>query len=456
MKKIIEKLRGKSLKLPVRKGAYLPVILMASTLFLAYSVAIVTISLANIKTARIHNSKITSMAIAEAGINYYMWHLSHDPSDYCDGMTCPAESPYGPFTHDYKSDYGDTLGTYDLFITPPDEGGSTVVVKSVGKVDGENPTRTIVAELGIPSFTKFTLMVNGSQLWVGDGEKITGTVHVNGSGMYNEGEITDDASSTEVEYNGWFGLQPGVAGPGIFGGAKLYPVPQVDFNQVDVDILTLRNNARDLGEGDYYASSGRRGYHIVLNTDNYDVYVVRRYNSYGHYITRENFQGNYSYPSEGIIFFEDNLWIEGKISDQQITLIAADPEANQSQMKRMVVTNPIEYTYYDGTDKIGMITQTDILLARNAPHDMEIDAAMIAKEGEVKINYYPGEIKGNIRVWGSIAHTTGLVWTYATTGGTILSGYATTETVMDTNNVINPPPQFPTTGAYSILSWREE
>lgn len=35
-----------------------------------------------------------------------------------------------------------------------------------------------------------------------DSEKIDGSVHVNYNGLYNEGEITGDASSTETTYNG--------------------------------------------------------------------------------------------------------------------------------------------------------------------------------------------------------------------------------------------------------------
>ena len=439
-----------------KTGAYLPVILMASTLFLAYAVAIVVISLANIKIAKIHNSKITSMSIAEAGINYYMWHLSHDNTDYCDDQACSGGASNGPYSHIYKDQYGDVVGTFDLTITPPGEGGSIVTVQSTGRVDGFTPKRTVIAELGIPSFTKFTLMVDGNQLWIGSGEKITGNVHIDGSGVYNEGEVTGDASSTEETYTGWFGLQPGVAGPGVYGGSKLFPVPPVDFDQVDVDILILRNNARDLGEGHYYADSGRRGYHIVLHDTNYDVYIVRRYDNSGLYVTQEDFVDTYDYPVEGIVFVEDNLWIEGTINNDRLTFIAADPESNPSQQKRIIIPNPVKYTYYDGTDTIGLITQTDILVTQNAPNDMEINAAMIAKDGEIRINYYPGEIKGNMKIYGSMAHTTGLVWTYANGGGTILGGYSTTETIIDQFNVLNPPPHFPTTGAYSILTWREE
>ncbi|MCL5410269.1 MAG: hypothetical protein M1324_00220 [Patescibacteria group bacterium] len=448
-----------------RRGSYLPVILMASVLFLAFATAIITLSMSNVKIANLHNKKITSMSIAEAGINYYLWHLSHDNEDYCDGQTCGGTIPYGPYQHNYTDEAGNILGTYELFITPPTPGQSFVTVKSVGKVNGKSPTRTIITTIGMPSFTKYTLLVNGEQLWVGPNEKITGTVHVNGSGMYNEGEITGDASSTESTYQSWnWGTQPGVAGSGIFGGSKLYPVTPVDFNQVDVDIKTIRDDTKTNDPSNYYdnAPSGSNGYHVVLKTDSYDLYKVTKYSNTGLNIINETLLGNHNYPQAGIIFLEDNVWINGTINGQKITVIAADPEKSGNQRKRIIVPDLIKYTNYDGSDKIGLITQTDILLTRNAPSIMEIDAAMIAKDGEIKINSYcnpsqtcSSDQKTKIKVYGSMAHNTGLIWTYDYGGGK-WSGYNQTETVIDQHNVLNPPPKFPLTGTYVILSWREE
>lgn len=439
----------------IQRGMYLPIIMIASVLFMAYATALISISMSNVAIANLHNKKITSMSIAEAGINYYMWHLAHSNTDYCDGSACTETVPYGPYHHEYQDQYGNTLGTFDLYITPPMSGGAITTVKSVGKVAGRSPIRSIIAELGMPSFTKYTLLSNNSQLWIGSGEKVTGSVFVNGSGMYNEGEITGDAYSTETTYNGWFGNQPGVSGPGVFGGAKIFPVPRIDFEDLGVDILNLRNGARDQGEGQYYGASNQKGYHILLQADNYKLYRVRRYDNNGFDIAQEDLLGTYEYPAQGIIFVQDNLWVNGTINNKKVTIIAADPEAGASQQKRIIIPNLVKYTNFDGTDKLGLITQTNILVSKNAPFDMEIDAAMIAKNGQIKINYY-NQIKGNMKVYGSMAHNTGLVWTYANMQGTVVSGYRTTETIMDNQNVLNPPPKFPTTGSYSILSWREE
>lgn len=477
MKNISLKILNFKLKIPRRsRGMYLPVILMASVIFIAFATAIISLSMSNLKMATLHNKRITSMSIAEAGVNYYLWHLAHDNTDYCDGGTCStvgADGSFGPFTHEYKDGSGNTLGSYDLFVTPPGSGSSITTVKSVGKVFGTNTTRTVITTIGMPSFTKYTLLVNNSELWIGNGEKITGSVFVNNNGVRNDGEVTKDISSTKDTYTSLMfgGTHDGIWGAGIFGGSQLRPVPQIDFGQLSTDLIKIRKAIIDLHEGDYYDSSGSGnvGWHIILKADNYEIKKVKKYDNAGYDITKEEDQGvSYGYPTAGIIFFEDNVWVEGTINNKKITIIAADPEAGSGQRKMMVIPGNIKYTDYTGKDKIGLITQTDITVSHNAPTNLEIDAAMIAKDGFISIcpeilrppykecpAHPQGYLRQKIKVYGSMAHNSGLIWTIEWPDKS-LSGYDQTELVMDEHNVLNPPPKFPLTGAYAILSWREE
>jgi len=445
------------MKIPLRsKGMYLPVILLSAVVFMAFSISIVTISLSNVKIANLHNRRITSMSIAEAGINYYLWHLSHNNQDFCDGNSCNGSAPYGPFTHNYTDSSGSVLGSFDLYVIPPDSTGSITTVKSIGKVANSKIERTIISQIGIPSFTKYTLLSNNSELWVGSGEVIDGSIFINHSGVRNDGEIKSDTYSTEATYNSamFHTTLDGINGSGIFGGSKNFPVPAIDMNQINVDLLDIRNDTQS-GQGDYYGPSNHLGYHIVLHENNYEIADVKKYDNSGYFIVQETTKVTHSYPAAGVIFCEDNVWVEGTINQQKITVAAADPEAGSHQRKKIYITNPIRYTNYDGRDKIGLLTQSDILLVQNVPNDMEIDAAMISKDGQVRIDQYRYEHKGNIKVYGSLAHNGGLLWTYDYGEGN-WSGFATTETVMDKQNITNPPPRFPLTGSYSILSWREE
>lgn len=445
-----------------RKGMVMLSALILAILFIALAAAITARSLLIAKRSKRHQNKIVAMSVAEGGINYYLWHLAHSSTDYCDGGACPplnADGSYGPFTHDYKDQSGNVIGSYDIYITPPGAGDTVTTVKAVGRVTNDAVERSVIAQLGMPSFTKYTLLVNNDELWVGPDETINGSVFINHNGVRNSGEITEDVSSTEATYtSGMFGgSHLGVWGSGTFGGAKLFPVPPIDLNQLNVDMVKIRDAAKNDGEGDYYTTTTNYGYHIILKATKYEIRTVRNYSSSGYNITNETASVEHDYPAVGVIVCEDNVWIEGTVNNKQLTVLAADLTAPIIQ-KRIVVVNNLKYTNYDGRDKLGLITQTNIFVPRNAPTNMEIDAAMIAKEGEIKINPYPYKHKTKIKVYGSMAHNTGLVWTYCYNYPSCSrwSGYQTTETVVDNHNIIQPPPKFPLTGSYAVLNWREE
>ncbi len=460
-----------------QKGAFLPVILMISTLFIALVLAVIAFAMSNLKTANLHRTRLSALEIAEAGINYYLWHLAHDNTDYCDGEACIGNETegYGPYTHNYTDNAGNIIGTYKILIFPPTADSNVARIESIGKVAGKTNERKIIAELGMPSFSKYTLFVQGQELWLGNNEKISGTVFVNGSGVCNQGEITKESYSTEDFYDSYAcgDDAEGISGSGVFGGAKNFPVTPVNFNQLDVDMINLRNDARDFGIGLYFDSSGSNGYHAVLKDNEFDIYRVTQY--YGSFredqvnnaddlsIRNETFIGTYEYPEDGVVFLEDNLWINGKINNQKVTFVASDPEESRANfMKSIVIPNNLLYTNYNGTDKIGLLSQNYIYVNRKAPTNLEIDAAMIAYGGSIRIKAYcspngtcANDHKTGIKVYGSMAHKGGLWWTFDYGGG-VWSGYDATETIIDESNILNPPPHFPVTGSYQILSWREE
>ena len=55
-----------------------------------------------------------ALQIAEAGIDYYQWHLAHFPTDYKDGT-----NTNGPYVHNYiDTDTQNILGQYSLSNHP--------------------------------------------------------------------------------------------------------------------------------------------------------------------------------------------------------------------------------------------------------------------------------------------------------------------------------------------------
>ena len=53
--------------------------------------------------------------IAEAGVEYYRWHLAHSPSDFQDGTGVA-----GPYVHDFFDRNDQKIGEFSLSITPPE------------------------------------------------------------------------------------------------------------------------------------------------------------------------------------------------------------------------------------------------------------------------------------------------------------------------------------------------
>jgi hypothetical protein len=64
-----------------------------------------------------------ALQIAEAGINYYRWHLNEDPDDFQDGT-----GTNGPYIHNYQDPSGGEIGEFSLTITPPSGASQTVTI----------------------------------------------------------------------------------------------------------------------------------------------------------------------------------------------------------------------------------------------------------------------------------------------------------------------------------------
>ena len=166
-----------------KPGYFLPMLLVFAVVMLITTGAVMSLNYNNYSIVKRLVKSNQALSIAEAGINYYLWHLSHNNQDYCDGEACSGEGPYGPYTHTYKNTTGEVLGSYAITITKP-QGSSTVVsIRSDGlTTSGEQ--RTVVATLGIPSFSQYSFISN-HQAWFGNTESTNGLVHSNGGIRYD-------------------------------------------------------------------------------------------------------------------------------------------------------------------------------------------------------------------------------------------------------------------------------
>lgn len=433
------------------KGAYLPAIMMASVLFIALATAVIVITTSDLRLSSKHEKSVSALDIAEAGVNYYMWHLSHDNKDYCDGETCTGDPPYGPYIHDYTDPTGKVLGTYELYITPPSLGDSVTTVKSIGKVQNATGDRTVIAELGMPSFARYAFLI-GTECWFGSNETTNGPVHSN-VGVHFDGTangIVSAANETYTpswEYGGDGQVHNGVWGNGGPTNYWVYPVPTVDFNRVSIDFTNLMQRS-DTG-GIHLGKSSSLGYYLKLRNDGkIDIYRVSRERSTG--ITTR-FLETRDGPGNGVMYVEDNVWVDGTYNGK-ITIAAHTSGSGQPYIK---IKDDLLYSAKDGSASIGLVAEGNIEVPEYSVNDLEIDAALLSQTGHVWYPYVSGYIKNSIQVYGGISTYLNWTWTWVS-GSTVISGYRHTSQTYDPYLTLNPPPEFPTTGSYAILSWREE
>ena len=214
--------------------------------------------------------------IAEAGVNYYRWHLAHNPTDYTDGTGGP-----GPYVHEYKDKDGDVVGSFSLAIDPPPTGTTIVTVRSTGWTSKE-PTakRTVQVRLGFPALTNYTILSNANMNFSFTTE-VHGQVHSNG-GIRFDGTTDSWVKSAKENYQYCEG--PGQGGcstkNGIWGagGPKSfwqYPVPAIDFNGITTDLAVIKDAAANGGL--HLTSSGKEGWHLVFKANKtIDVYKVSK------------------------------------------------------------------------------------------------------------------------------------------------------------------------------------
>src|SRR6185503_19417097 len=104
----------------------------------------------------------TAFQIAEAGINYYQWHLANFVTDFYDG-NASSTSP-GPYLHDfYDQDTNQLIGRYSLQITPPVGGSRTVTVQSTGYTLANPSTKRVITVVyNIATVANYAFLTNSS------------------------------------------------------------------------------------------------------------------------------------------------------------------------------------------------------------------------------------------------------------------------------------------------------
>lgn len=480
----------------MKKGLILINVLVFASIAIIVISALVTWATIIIRNARDLAFREQAFQIAEAGIDYYRWHLAHANTDYKDGY---ATTTNGPFIHDFKDKDGNVIGQFYLTITPPLIGSTLVKIKSKGIVFG-SPTaiRTIQVSLAIPSLAKYAMVTN-NVVYYGSGDEVFGPIHSNiGVGFFNAGVGNPQpiahnlVTSAQSVFNPGGGNQLGVYTtvptadpaptttppqvipdrPDVFQSGRQFPVPVIDFSGITTDLSSLKSKAQS--DGFYRASSGGSGYKIVLKTNGtFDLYKINSLLPAPNKCTNTLNQtgwgtwsvnttngattllGNYAFPANGIIFLEDHTWVEGQINNARLTIAVGTFPVNINTNKNIIVNNNLTYTNFNGNDVLGLIAQGNFLVGMASANDLIIDAAIVAQSGgTIRYNYIdkcaPWQFRNSLTTFGMFASNGQGYFFYGS------SGYTLQPATYDANLLYSPPPNFPlTSDQYTTLSWEE-
>ena len=158
-------------------------------------------------------------------------------------------------------------------------------------------------------------------------------------------------------------------------------------------------------------------------------------------VANEGLKGKLTIASNSTITIGDDILYKTRVDDPNC--FNADPG-----------------TYPDIPDSLGLVSEGKIMVANGAPHDIEINAIIMALGDSFYYEGWKHNMQGDLTFHGSLIQTQrGPVGTFNSWGKA--SGY-TKQYYFDTRMSIgNPnlgqvlPPYFPTTGKYIKLYWKE-
>ncbi len=432
-------------------------------------------------------SRQQALQLAESGVYFYKWYLAHN----LDGKNAQqirafwdSGTVYGtdsPYVVEVVDNDGNAMGKYSLNVTVPSVDSTIATVESTGwTYQHPEIKKSVKVRFRRASWSEFSVLAN-DEMRFGAGTNVQGPIHSNG-GIRFDGVANNQVSSAVVSY-----IDPdtGVTRPGVwtsqsdenavFLAGKKFPVPAVDFNGVTTDLALIKSEA--ISDGLYFAGDTYTkivcgwfwnhgwhwqcnsqekpvaGYHITLRAD--DKIEKRLVYSSGvttFDISSESSAEILNIPSNGLIFIEDNVWVDGTIDTARVTIASANL-ASDAIETNIYINNDIRYTHTDGQEVLGLIAENDISIGLYSENYLQIDAALLAQKGRVGRDYYgfsSYRSRNTITVYGSIAtnHRYGFAWTDGT-------GYANRNLIFDNNLLYTPPPFFPTGTTYDLDLWED-
>lgn len=468
------------LKKEKNNGIVMPMVLVFGAAFLIIFGGLMLFILLQFRQQDLRIARNEALNIADAGVNFYQWCVNHEIDD------CPTEK-------DYYDANGQLVGHFSLDVNQEMSCGQTIrkTVVSTGWTNKFPETRRKISALfGRPSVAKYSYVVHDS-VWAGADRQIRGPYHVN-NGVRMDGTNYSLVTSSQSEWvcTSSFDCSPCPTGngchisdnkcicPGVFtttfnSNPGLFEFPKTPFNfeKVTVNLSDLKISAS--ANNSYFRpsieiNSEALGYHMILKENGtYDVKIITDLNEVWAYsleegwhsdnfiISAEYLYGTYNISAScGVIFFEDNLWIDGTMKGKA-TIASANLIEDSGIITNTVINNNITYTTTDGSDAVGIIAQGNMLISPNSPDTMTLRGIFIAQTGRFGRNHYPDNKKTLLETYGvTVSHgRTGTKWT---SDGVFSSGYETREDYIDSNLIYSAPPFMPYLSPdFKLVRWQE-
>jgi len=459
----------------LEKGTVTPALLIIASAFIIAVYGLLFILTLQFDYAQRQISSEKALNIAEAGINYYQWHLIKNPSDFQDG----TEDPDGPYIHDYEDPQGGEVGKFSLDITSPTAGDPVVTIRSTAWTN-QHPkvTRTIEARYGKVNLTAFAF-VHNTNLWFGNDITIIGPLFSNG-GIRMDGTSDSSVQSAKETYT--CGVESGCKDPtekpGVWGNGKdqalwEFPVPPIDFDAIAVNFSQIKDAAQ--ADGLYLGPSGEQGFHIKFSDDGtFDVYEVTGTDYIKSYspekgcenlyqtILSEVLLGSYPVVDYPTIFVEDTLWIEGTLDGEVTIAVAKFPLGSFTTYT--YIPNNLVYEVKDDTNNLGLISYDDIVFTRDVPDYFNLEGSYIAHQGRIIRHHYgvtdckssgTDKNKNQFTFFGTMVSRDRSYWNFSSGPGIPASGFVKSELSFNPDAASDPPGYFPAS-QYQLISWKEE
>ncbi|MEA3452765.1 MAG: hypothetical protein U9Q96_00300 [Patescibacteria group bacterium] len=481
------------------KGFIITYILIFGFVFLLILAGLLSFILSQLRQAKYELAYEQSLHVAESGLDRYKWYLIQKSQEIFGGeeIGCPPSDCADCAECEYELALPGVgvVGKYQLEI---DEDRSCGVSVAMGvTVIGWTPQfpdvrRKIRVRYIKPSVAEYSYILN-HDVWAGADRIIMGPYHSNGG-------IRMDATNNSLvmsEQEEWvcthsYGCTscpsdcewiPGeeCVCPGVFttanGNQDFFRIgsSHFDFEGITVDLGRIKSLTQPLPEGDgkglYFPPSDEEGYHVIIDDRTLSVSKITELSRVRAYTEEEGYHWEYSIISEegaaieyiledcGLIYIEDNVWIEGEIGGR-MTLAVANLINPEEEVNAWLKGN-IEYKYGGNADGFVLISQQDVLISPDSPQYMDLHGIFIAQTGKFGINYYSAAWypsygkKEELNIYGTIV-SNGRVGTQWTSGGSPVSGYMERENLYNPELGYYPPPFLPCISEeFSYRGWEE-